>query len=133
MRLLENVQRRWTKQIEGLRNIGYAERLTLLDLYSVQGRLLRADLIQYWKILNGKSCIAPSDIFQLSPETRTPGDPLKLYCPPVRTDVRKRSFSRRLALVWNSLPGSVACAPDSGQFKRMLHDSIHDLLYEYTE
>ena len=133
LQLLEKVQRRWTKQIEGLRNIGYAERLTLLDLYSVQGRLLRADLIQYWKILNGKSCIAPSDIFQLSPETRTRGHPLKLYCPPVQTDVRKRSFSRRLTLVWNSLPGSVACAPDLGQFKRMLHDSIHDLLYEYTE
>ena len=133
LRLLENVQRRWTKQIDGLQNVSYAERLKILDLYSVQGRLLRADLIQYWKILNGKSCIAPADIFRLSPETRTRGHPRKLYCPTVRTDVRKRSFSVRHILIWNSLPAPVACAPDLSHFKHQLHTHIRDMLYTFID
>ena len=47
LRKLERVQRRWTKHIEGLRDLSYEERLGELGLYSVQGRLTRADLIQY--------------------------------------------------------------------------------------
>ena len=50
--LLEKVQRKWTKQISGLGNLGYSEPLRTLNLYSVQGQLLRADLIQYRRIIN---------------------------------------------------------------------------------
>ena len=56
LKLLESVQRRWTKRIDGLRSLSYDDRLRALNLYSAQGRLLRADLIQYWKIFNGKTC-----------------------------------------------------------------------------
>ena len=41
-RLLESVQRRWTKEITGLAALPYSERLRALELYSVHGRLLRA-------------------------------------------------------------------------------------------
>ena len=74
--LLERVQRKWTKQIAGLENLCYADRLKTLDLYSVQGRLLRADLIRYWKILNNKSCIHPVRLFTLLHLSRTRGHPL---------------------------------------------------------
>ncbi|KAK3886186.1 hypothetical protein Pcinc_009646 [Petrolisthes cinctipes] len=47
LRLLESVQRRWTKLIDGLADLSYTNRLKALNLYSVQGRLLRADLIKY--------------------------------------------------------------------------------------
>ena len=133
LRLLEKVQRRWTKQVEGLREASYADRLESLNLYSIQGRLLRADLIQYWKILNGHSCIAPTDIFQLSPETRTRGHRLKLFRPTVQTDVRKRFFSIRRIHIWNSLPASAVCAPDLSHFKRMLDVHIHDMLFAYID
>ena len=46
MRALENVQRRWTKRINGMSSLSYADRLRFLNLYSVQGRLMRADLLQ---------------------------------------------------------------------------------------
>ena len=48
--VLESVQRRWTKQINGLQDISYHDRLKHLSLYSTKGRLLRQDLIQIWKI-----------------------------------------------------------------------------------
>ena len=50
LRVLESVQRRWTKRVDGLANLDYESRLRALNQYYVQGRLLRADLVQYWKI-----------------------------------------------------------------------------------
>ena len=55
--LLEKVQSKGTMQISDLNNLSYSESLRSLYLYSVQGWLLGADLIQYWEELNDKSCI----------------------------------------------------------------------------
>ena len=41
LRLLESVQRRWTREISGMSNLSYAERLSILDFYSIKGRLYR--------------------------------------------------------------------------------------------
>ena len=43
MRMIESVQRRWTRQIGGLEELSYEERLKRLNLYSIKGRLLRCD------------------------------------------------------------------------------------------
>ena len=45
-KLLESVQRRWTKAIDGLQNVPYGERLKCLNLFSMKVRLLRGDIIQ---------------------------------------------------------------------------------------
>ena len=73
LRLLESVQRSWTRHIEGLSELSYADRLQVLDLYSVKGRLLRADLIKYWKIFHGECSIRPTDIFSMAPVLGTRG------------------------------------------------------------
>ena len=57
MRLLEWVQRRSTKHIHGLAELPYTDHLKALNLYSVQGRLLRADLIKCWKTFHNQSAI----------------------------------------------------------------------------
>ena len=44
MRLLERVQRRWTRAVAGLEDLSYSERLNRLNLFSFQGQLLRNDL-----------------------------------------------------------------------------------------
>ena len=43
--LLESVQRRWTKRIDGLEDLSYEQRLIELDLFSVKGRLWRSDML----------------------------------------------------------------------------------------
>ena len=53
LRLLEDVQRRWTKQISGFRILNYSERLSTLKLYSIKGHLLTVDLIMVYKIVHG--------------------------------------------------------------------------------
>ena len=70
-KLLEFVQRRWIKHVDCLMDVEYKDRLSSLNLFSVKGRLLRADLIKYFKIFNGVSVISPSDLFLLSPDIRT--------------------------------------------------------------
>ena len=45
LKLMESIQRRWTRAIDSVSHLSYGERLQQLDLYSVYGRLLRADII----------------------------------------------------------------------------------------
>ena len=73
LKLVKSVQRRWTKQVDGFQDLSYYDRLKLLNQYSVQGKLLRADLIKCWKIFHNQSAIIPSDLFTLSPTTNTRG------------------------------------------------------------
>ena len=63
MKMLENMQKRWTKRIDSFENLIYSQRVKDLDLFSVEGMLLRADVIKCWKIFRSKSEICPEDIF----------------------------------------------------------------------
>ena len=133
VRLLERVQRRWTRHIDGMAGLTYGERLEALNLYSVQGRLLRADLIQCWKIHNGHSCITPGDLFQHPTHRRTRGHCHKVLPPVTETDTRKRFFSIRCISLWNSLPTDAVCAPNVNRFKRVLDTCIRDKLLSYID
>ncbi len=52
--LLENVQRKSTKRLRGLRNIPYPNRLDLMDVKPLELRRLEADLIYVYKLLHGQ-------------------------------------------------------------------------------
>ncbi|KAK3857056.1 hypothetical protein Pcinc_036668 [Petrolisthes cinctipes] len=133
LRLLESVQRRWTKHIDGLADLSYTNRLKALNLYSVQGRFLRADLIKCWKIFHKQSVISPSDLFSVSPVTATRGHRFKLAKPHIYTECRRRFFSVRCIDHWNFLPDSVVGANTIEAFKQGLHLSLGELLFAHTE
>ena len=131
-KLLESVQRRWTKAIEGLAELSYGERLDQLDLFSVQGRLVRADLILCWKIFNGLSTISPDMLFSLDTRPGTRGHRYKLYHRFAYTEARKRFFTIRCVPLWNSLPDSVVAAPTLTSFKSGLLRSIKHIFFDYA-
>ena len=133
LRKLERVQRMWTRQIKGLEGLHYGERLSELSLFSVQGRLLRADLIQYWKIFHDLSCIKPADMFTQPPRSGTRGHRFKIHVTHAALDVCKRSFSHRSVALWNGLPDSVVAAADLSTFKTALSRAIHEELYKFVE
>ena len=129
---LEKIQRNWTKHIEGLSSLSYADRLQSLKLYSIQGRLLRADLIQYWKIFHGKSCLTPGDFFDLSQLSQARGHCFKIFKPHSWTDIRKRFFSVRCITQWNSLPAAAVNSPDLPSFKKILEWCTSNDLFAYV-
>ena len=133
IQLLEGVQRRWTKEISGFAHLNYGTRLRNLKLYSVHGRLLRADLIKVWKIFYGMSPIRPSDLFLLHTSSSTRGHPFKIFIPHTNYDIRKRFFSVRVLNVWNRLPGSVVLSQSLQAFKKNLALFLGAELYEYSE
>jgi len=51
MVLVEQVQRRFTKRLYGLRELPYDERLSTLNLHSLELRRLHFDLVWCYKIL----------------------------------------------------------------------------------
>ena len=131
LRLLESVQRRWTKQIRSMSNLSYAERLSSLNLYSIKGRLFRADLIMTWKIMHG-NCPQLAHLFTRVDYDRTiRGHSKKLFKPRHETDIRARSFATRVIEPWNSLPEGVVSAPSLFTYKRLLSDFLGDFLFEF--
>jgi len=131
LRVLEAVQRRWTKQVLNMASLDYRERLRALKYFSVQGRLLRADMTQCWKIFHGRCSIEPTDIFTLAPHSRTRGHRFMISHVRTETDIRKRSFSVRCTSPWNSLPDHVVEVANYKAFKVALTDALGDALYDY--
>ena len=51
---LESVQKTFTKKIDGVEGLDYWQRLSHLQLYSLQRRRERYDIMYVWKIIEGK-------------------------------------------------------------------------------
>lgn len=130
LRMLESVQRRWTKKIIGYADYPYAVRLSLLNLFSIKGRLLRADMILVWKIMTGL-CPCLDNLFERVAHGRTRGHSKKIFLPRYSTDVRSRFFSLRVIDLWNSLPEEVVTATSVQTFKRLLEHCLGPRLYEF--
>ena len=59
---IENVQRRATKQLPGMKDIPYEERLQRLKLLTLAYRQTRGDMIEVYKLLHGKY---DSDVYKI--------------------------------------------------------------------
>ena len=130
MRLLESVQRRWTKEVENFHDLEYRERLNRLGLLSIRGRLLRSDLIKYWKILHLKLDAGLMNLFILAPQRGTRGHSFKLEIPRCHTDLKQRFFSVRNVGLWNSLPANVVECQTLSAFKQKLTLHLGIRLFE---
>ena len=92
--MLESVQRRWTKKVNGMTNWSYRERLRALNLFSIKGKLLSADLIKYWRAICDKARVCDlSELFVKSPSNRTRGHRFKLLAPRCLTDILHKFFN----------------------------------------
>lgn len=131
LRQLERVQRRWTRVVRGLEESPYETRLKTLNLFSFQGRLLRADLILVYKIFHGLCAINPSELFKRPLDSRTRGHNYKLAVPLTHIEARRRFFSVRVVALWNSLQCDTVEADTLGRFKHLLHRDLGNILYQF--
>ena len=123
--ILENVQKRATRQVPELKNLSYEERLKKLKLPTLTYRRHRGDMINVYKILHklfdSEAC---DNILPLRHDTvdaeglRT--NNLDLYKRRPHKDIRKYNFTYRVVSLWNSLPSHVVNAPTLNTFKNRL-------------
>jgi len=75
---LENVQRRFTKRINGLSCLSYEDRLVHLKLDSLRVRRIKQDMIMCYTIINGLVAMNCSDFFSFN-NVQTSGHNFKLF------------------------------------------------------
>ena len=133
LRLIESVQRRWTRSISDLSELSYGERLNRLDLFSMKGCLLRSDLIAVWKIFHNLSALQPQSLFVMETTHRTRGHSFKIHVPRSRLDLRKHFFSVRVIETWNRLSSETVEAETLGCFKSLLRRDLGQSLFDYYD
>ena len=124
---LEKVQARATKLIPSIRHMSYERRLKQLNLYSLEKRRIRGQLIETFKILKGIENIDHRKLFTLSTnQTRSNG--WKLDLKRFNTSQCGDFFTYKIASYWNKLPTDVVNSTNINQFKMRLDKVIDTML-----
>lgn len=122
IKLLQRIQRSFTRMIPSIRSLPYEDRLRQLNLFSLVRRRQRGDLIEVFKILKGFSDIDGVRLFQPPASANLRGHALKLAKPRARTRTRASFFSHRVIDGWNRLPAEVVESLTVKEFKRKLDE-----------
>jgi hypothetical protein len=118
--LLEKVQHRFTRMIENTTGVPYEERLRRLNLWTLEERRNRGDLIEVYKMFKNYASGAEV-MFELDKnEKGTRGHSKKLVKERCVTDLRKYFFSNRVIKRWNMLDQQTVDAPSINAFKGRL-------------
>ncbi|XP_065684246.1 uncharacterized protein LOC136096653 [Hydra vulgaris] len=121
IKVVENVQKGFTKKILHLGNLTYDNRLHLLDLESLELRRVKHDLSICYKILHNLVLIDKSMFFLFDNKNNIQGHKYKLHKQHCRLDICKFSFSYRVVNIWNQLPFDVVNDDNINIFKRKIN------------
>ena len=124
-KLIEQVQMRAIRMISGLKGKDYVEKCRELGLDTLEERRRKLDLVQAYKILTGKDKVKFEHLFNKVPArqgavTRGNNNPNNVAPKRARLDVRKYSYSVRIADQWNNLDRETKSLPTVKQFKAAL-------------
>ena len=109
--LIEKIQHRFTRMIPGLAKLPYSARLERLNLWTLEERRNRVDLIELYKISRAQSSIKLTDMFEPARDARTRGHSLKLSKNRCRLDMRKYFLSVGMCRYGFFLPVPVPVFP----------------------
>ena len=132
--MLENVQIRATKLVDGMKNMEYSERLKNLNLPTLLYRRECGDLIHVWKHFNTYETSTISSNFKMNPRTSRKHR-YQLTWNRSKDGfhgVQTNSFYFRTASIWNSLPADVAEANNIEMFKNKLDEAWYNHPTKYT-
>jgi len=129
-KLIEGVQRRATKLVQGIEHWKYENRLAYLWLPRLDMRRVRCDLIDTFKIMNSIYDVHSELFFHLDEDGRR-GHEKKLFKKRFRLDVRKYVFSNRVVDRWNQLPEKCIKCSTFNTFKKHISIELElEICYE---
>ena len=138
--MIEGVQRRFTKEIIGMGNLEYEDRLKGLRLPSLEYRRIRGDMIEVYKIkheyhdpITTSTLIKCPDSVSTNatpansmntPGMTTTGHEFKLMKSRSNTQTYQAFFTYRTVNLWNNLPREAVNAKSLNAFKNHIDKSI---------
>ena len=131
--MLEKVQMRATKMIDGFGCMDYAERLKKLDLPTLVYRRARGDMIEVYKHLNIYDQDTTPDHFKLQPRGNRKHSKQLVWNKPKdgTRGLQANSFYYRTLKRWNDLPNTTVSAKTTKDFKIELDDAWRDKPFKY--
>ena len=119
---LEDVQRQYTRKIAGLGSMNYHERLSILDIMSLQRRRERYIIIHMWKILNGDAPNISSISFRPPSRLGVQAElrPLITSARHANQSLFDGSFAMTGPTLWNVLPAHLHTIQKFQTFKSSL-------------
>ena len=114
--------------IAGQRGKSYEQRLRDLNLFSLERRRARGDLIETFKIVKGLTGLTVDELFTTAHSQITRGHSCKLQRNYARLKIRANFFTQRVVPLWNRLPEEVISCTSVDTFKIAL-DNCWDIVY----
>ena len=117
---VERLQRLATRMVHGLHSLPYEDRLRRLNLFSLERRRLRGDLITTYNIFSGQMSIPLETFFTFPSRPNLRGHRWKVAQPAARLQRRRCCFSVRVCAPWSKLPDDVINSTSLTMFKARL-------------
>ena len=126
---IENVQRKFVRNVNGLKNKTYEGKLHELGLLTLKDRRVYLDLVEVYKIINGLTRMDRNALFVLTGDaerrhTRNTECPLNIVLKRSNLEIRRNFFSTRAAIEWNSLPVDIKMCTRLSMFKTNLKSHL---------
>ena len=129
IKLLESIQRHFTRYIIGTKNLSYEERMKLLKLPSLEFRRLRGDLIEVFKIChNLYDPITTKSLLTIN-NSNTRSHNYKLVKPRVNSSQFMIFLTNRIINLWNNLPKEAVNAGSVNIFKNCIDFHFKEYMF----
>jgi len=131
IKLLEDVQRKYTKHILEVKKLPYEKRLERLNLPSLEFRRFRGDLIQVYKIVHKHyDRRSVNNLFTFSQDTRLRGHSYKITKFITRKRQYQHFFTNRIVNKWNGLSQDTVSSKSINIFKNNIDREFKDLMFK---
>lgn len=115
---IESVQRYYTRRICP-NNTPYLERLTFLNIKTLENRRICSDLTMFYKVINNVTCVDVQEYYSFVNRSRGHSKHLFMYYS--RTNIRKFFWVNRIVPFWNNLTDDIVCSRNMKTFKRKVN------------
>ena len=133
-KIIENVQIRATKLVDGLKELSYEDRLKELDLPTLEFRRARGDMIEAFNHIHryDKDAISPKFCQRNRPSRKHNFQVIEHRSTDGERGHQFNSFYYRFNRTWNNLPSEVVDAESVDSFKNQLDKHWEDAPLKYA-